>query len=83
MLTCLYYKCKAAADEAAEKAEKNTKIQDILELLEELGEVPDDVRICLEGIDDMELLRKYHKLSAKADSVERFMEVIKSDMHTE
>ena len=79
----LYYKCKAAADEATKKTEKDTKIQDILELLEDLGEIPDGLRSCLEGIEDMNLLRRYLKLSAKAGSVEDFVEKMKSGTRTE
>ena len=46
--------------------------QDILDLLADLGDIPEDIqrRICTE--EDEDILRKWLKLSARAESVEDF-----------
>lgn len=64
-----------AAEQATQKATQNTKIQDILELLEDYGEIPDALTERLRQSND-EALKKYHKLAAKADSIEAFMEML-------
>lgn len=58
--------------EAAEKTAKATKVQDILELLEDYGPIPSSLQKKLEAIDDIDLLKKYLKLAARADSLEAF-----------
>lgn len=60
---------------ATQKAAQNTKIQDILELLEDHGEVPDALTEKLRQSGD-EALKRYHKLAAKADSIEAFMKML-------
>lgn len=64
------FRCRDAAAEAV----KETRIQDICELLEEYGPIPGQLKEKLEAIEDMELLKKYHKLAAKAGSMEVFLE---------
>lgn len=64
-----------AAEEAAQKATQDTRVQDILELLEDYGEIPDSLTQKLEQASP-ETLKKYHKLAAKADSIEAFMESV-------
>lgn len=66
---------KDAAEEAAEKAAKNTKVQAILELLEDYGEIPDSLPEMLQQSND-EALKKYHKLAARAESIEAFMALL-------
>ncbi|MCI8691394.1 MAG: hypothetical protein HFH91_01390 [Lachnospiraceae bacterium] len=66
---------KDAAEEAAEKAAKNTKVQAILELLEDYGEIPDSLPEMLQQSND-EALKKYHKLAARAESIEAFMTLL-------
>ena len=44
-----------------------------LELLEELAVIPDEVRENILSETDLEKLRKWHKLAAKADSLEQFL----------
>ena len=56
-----------------EDAAKDTKVQDILELLEDHGQIPDSLERQLEETEDMDLLKKYHKLAAKADSIDAFL----------
>ena len=48
-------------------------LENIYDLLEDSGEIPLSLREFLDKIDDIDLLRKYHKAAAKADSIEAFM----------
>lgn len=68
-----------AARQAVQKATlevtHTTKVQDILELLEDYGEVPDALEQKLAQASP-EVLKTYHKLAAKADSIEAFMAAI-------
>lgn len=60
-------------DEHAEgKAEG--KIEDILELLEELGAISEELRNKIASEKDLEVLKKWHKIAAKSDSLEEFLE---------
>lgn len=45
---------------------------DILDLLEELGEIPVALMKTVREQEEMRILKKWHKLSAKADSIEEF-----------
>ena len=60
----------------AGKAEGKTegKAESILELLGELGNIPVEIenRVCAEK--DLEILKKWNKLAAKADSIEQFIQ---------
>ena len=60
-----------AKREAAEEATQNSQIQSILELLEDHGEIPGDLKTKLQKA-DTDTLKKYHKLAAKAESIEDF-----------
>lgn len=64
-----------AAQKATLEVTRNTKVQDILELLEDYGEIPDALKQKLIQASP-ETLKKYHKLAAKADSIESFMAAI-------
>ena len=46
----------------------------ILDLLEELGKIPEELRNKIMGEKDLETLKKWHKLAAKAESMEEFLE---------
>ena len=67
----LAFERKEAAQEAAQEAVAQTKksntIQNILDLLEDYREIPDALKKKLEQ-SDIEQLRKYHKLAARAGS---------------
>lgn len=52
----------------------DTRVEDILELLEEYGEIPENVRERLKETRDIDLLKKWHKLAAKSDSIAEFGE---------
>ncbi len=61
--------------EAAQEAAQDTRIQSILELLEDYGEIPESLKEELQCADS-DTLRRYHKLAAKADSIEAFTEML-------
>lgn len=50
------------------------KTDSVLELLEELGNVPEDLRETIQKETDLEKLKAWHKISAKAESMEEFRE---------
>lgn len=60
----LYYQRRNAA--------KETMVQNILELLEDYGEIPNALKEKLEAVEDMDLLKKYHKFAAKVGSIAEF-----------
>ncbi len=49
------------------------KAEDVVELLEELGPISDEVREKIMTEKSLETLRKWHKLAAKAESMEEFL----------
>lgn len=59
-------------EKGIQKGIEKGKREDILELLGELGEVPDDIRVEIDKITDVEKLKSLLKLAAKADSIEGF-----------
>lgn len=48
----------------------------IIDLLEELGPVPDDLKALIYGQQNLDTLKKWHKLAAKADSLSAFQKTI-------
>lgn len=72
--------CLTEFDEEAfvEGMKEEGKIQDriesIFELLEDYGEVPEILRKRIMEQTDLELLRKWHKIAARAESIEVFKE---------
>ena len=60
----------------SEKAEGKAegKAEDIVELLEEVGELPDALKDLIMGQNDIEVLRRWVKAAARADSIEDFEE---------
>ena len=48
------------------------KIEDIFELLQDCGEIPDDLRQKILTQRDKAVLAKWHKLAARADSIDEF-----------
>lgn len=49
------------------------KSEDILDLLRDLGPVPEDVETQISQTTDLELLKKWLKVAARADSIESFI----------
>jgi hypothetical protein len=68
---------KEAAEEAAEKATCATMQLAVLELLEDYGEIPDNLKERIEQEESIDTLKKWHKLAAKASSLEEFAAEIK------
>ena len=57
-----------------EKAEG--KAEDILELLEDIGEPSETLRNYIMKQTDLEVLRRWHKIAAKADSIKEFEQAV-------
>ena len=55
-----------------EEADQNRAVQDILELLEDCGEVSEELKNKINVQTDKETLRRWHKLAARAESLEEF-----------
>ena len=49
------------------------KVEFVLSLLEDLGFVSDELREKIQSETDLQVLAKWHKLAAKADSIEQFL----------
>lgn len=63
-----YYERREGAKEAT--------IENILELLEDYGEISVELKESLNSIEDMALLKKYHKIAAKVQSIAEFQAAI-------
>lgn len=72
----IYYERRDAAKEATKTATLNTKIQDIYELLNDYGPIPEELTSKLNNEKDINILKKWLKLAAKADSLEEFIKAI-------
>ena len=48
------------------------KVEDILDLLEEYGTVPDSLKEKIQAQKDLDILRQWHKMAARTDSIEMF-----------
>ena len=64
--------------ENKEKAEgwKDGRAEAVIELLEDLGELSDSLRNCIVEQTDLELLKKWLKVAAKAESIEEFEQTV-------
>lgn len=49
------------------------KAQSVMELLEDLGTVPDEIKEKILNERNPEILSRWHKAAAKADSIEEFL----------
>jgi uncharacterized coiled-coil DUF342 family protein len=49
-----------------------TKREDVLELLDEIGIISEDIKALVQKETDLEVLKKWHKLAARAQSIEDF-----------
>ena len=64
-------------DERAEgKAEGKTEavLEMLLELMNDLGEIPDELRNRITSEKDLETLKKWHRLAARSESLDEFLE---------
>ena len=48
------------------------KAEDVLELLEEYGDVPERLKEMIKAEKDLAVLKRWHKLAARADNIETF-----------
>lgn len=65
---------KEERDEGRVEGKIEGKVESILELLEDLGDVSEELRDKIEEQEDLAILKVWHKLAAKAESIEQFME---------
>lgn len=63
-------------EEGREEGRAEARVEDILELLGENGSVPDDLKKRISDQKDMGTLKDWHKMAAKARSVEEFKQQI-------
>ena len=63
-------------EEGLERGITQGKAMSILELLDELGEVSEELKDRILGENQTEVLSKWHKLAAKADSMKAFEKLI-------
>ncbi|NDO51334.1 hypothetical protein FMM75_18650 [Lachnospiraceae bacterium MD335] len=68
-------------EEGREEGKIQATAENIFELLEDYGEIPERLRKLIMEQDDLELLRKWHKIAARVESMETFEEKI--GMHLE
>lgn len=64
---------KCVRQEGYMEGKAEGKAEAILELLEELGDVPEELRARVFNEKDLQQLKNWHKLAAKAESLEQFM----------
>ena len=70
------YDVQAVRKESREEGRIEICIENILSLLEDFGTIPEELRRLLEEETSLETLKSWHKLAAKADSIEDFQEKI-------
>ncbi len=63
-------------EEVKEEIKIEQKVESILELLEDYGEIPEDLKKRVVGEKNTEILRRWHKLAAKAKSMEEFEQIM-------
>ncbi len=63
-------------EEVKEEIKIEQKAESILELLEDYGEIPEDLKKRVVGEKNIEILRRWHKLAAKAKSMEEFEQMM-------
>ncbi len=57
---------------AWEEQKRIGRVEDIMDLLEEIGETSSALEKLIMEQTDLEVLRRWHKLAAKAESIEAF-----------
>ena len=60
-----------------EIGQKDGRRQDIMDLLEDKGEIPGDICDRIYAQEDTEVLRKWHRMAAKAENFDDFREAIR------
>lgn len=67
-------------EELLKDRETKVKQEYILELLEEYGAIPEHIREAVLSQWNLTVLKKWHKLAAKAESMKRFEEEMKKSL---
>ncbi|MGN0343215.1 MAG: hypothetical protein ACI4DO_10530, partial [Roseburia sp.] len=57
-----------------EIGQKRGKAESVLELLEEYGPIPQELMTKVMAEENLDILKKWHKLAAKVESIEEFAE---------
>lgn len=52
------------------------RVEAIIELLEDIGDVPTLLREQIEAQTDLDVLKKWHKLAARCETIEEFQEKV-------
>jgi hypothetical protein len=52
----------------------STKREDILELLEDVGNISDEAKSLVEKEENLEVLKRWHKLAARVSSIDEFLD---------
>lgn len=60
-------------EDGLERGRSQGKAEAVLELLEELGRIPEEIRQKILSERNLEILKKWHKTAAKAESIEQFL----------
>ena len=63
---------KDELQEANERGTANGKAEDIIELLNDVGKVSEELSNVIYGQKDLEVLKKWLKLAARAESIDAF-----------
>ena len=59
-----------------EKGKAEDRAEAVIELLEDLGELSNSLKTYIMEQTDLEILKKWHKTAAKAESIEEFEQAI-------
>lgn len=66
-----------AEERGIKKGKLETKREDILELLEDVGSISEEVKKLVNKEEDTEILKRWHKIAARAKSIEDFLNKVK------
>ena len=62
--------------EGRKEGKAEDRAEAVIELLEDLGELSDSLKTCILQQTDLELLKKWHKAAARAESIEAFEQAV-------
>ena len=71
-----FYERQEGIKEGIKEGARENAVENILELLEDYGEIPEGLKERLNSIEDMTLLKKYHKLAARVGSITEFQNIL-------
>ena len=71
-----FYERQEGIKEGIKEGARENAVENILELLEDYGEIPEGLKERLNSIEDMALLKKYHKLAARVGSITEFQNIL-------